>query len=146
MRPNWNRRVIPRWRASVIAASLPECSSINSNTTIHAYRRSYPLAVRNVESKLIEWRKLKTIGEAADLLNFAHIPGTQNLLREPAEQIMVAGDSIPLPLRKIAKKILNIQVNREVNAHIDLDKHRNFSAQINNIKKGCLKIPVTRYH
>lgn len=104
MSKRWDRRLIPRWRDSRISASLPESKPLS--TVARPSAGSF-LSTSVVESLLLDWRADRSMGGAADLLNFGHIPTALPFLREPAEYLASLNDGVPLPLRQFALRILD---------------------------------------
>lgn len=99
----WERNVIPKWRRSSVAATLPETHpTITSNKTIVSQEN-----LNTLHSELALWKQNKSIGVAADLLNFGHIKEATKLLEEPANFVLESKDELPNRLIQLAKKILN---------------------------------------
>lgn len=102
MHLSWSRRLIPRWRDSSISGVVPKLSNQDGNQT------QSPLSIdtRIFSNLLNDWRNDKSIGGAADLLNFAHIESVLPLLKEPAEYLASYADPIPPVLRQVSQKII----------------------------------------
>lgn len=107
----WERNVIPKWRRSSVAAMLPETRpTIASNKAINDSK----VNLDTLSYELALWKQNKSIGVAADLLNFGHIKDANELLEEPASFVLASKDELPSRLILLAKKILN-------ESHIALD-------------------------
>lgn len=108
MKPNWERRLIPKWRSSNITSTLPESlpvfKDIESDFCILTQDdRNYILSI------LKEWKDNKSIGGAANILNFGHDVNIHPLIEEPATYIIDHSESVPSHLLDFANKILNIK-------------------------------------
>ena len=105
MHNKWDRRVIPKWRASEVAADLPESKPLNERANRHSLLPFDPDVVANLVK---EWNAHPTIGVAADILNFSHVPEALPLIRGIAEQIAAYKDSVPIPLSRVAQRIVGL--------------------------------------
>lgn len=99
----WERNVIPKWRKSAVAATLPETQA----STV-ARKKSYKAEVNLdfLNRELTIWRESPSIGVAADLLNFSHINELAPLLEDPANYILQSKEQLPKGLIAIANKVL----------------------------------------
>ena len=88
----WNRQVIPRWRDSSEPGVMAVISKDNEEKSLSIYSTFDP--EEQVSSLLKEWNTHKTIGGAANILNFSHVPALLPLLIEPAEYLLANSDSI----------------------------------------------------
>lgn len=102
---DWDRRVIPIWRSSDLSSSLAESKSVNSRENI----RTASFDNGKLEELLRTWSEDKTIGGAADLLNFAHIDNFKSYLVEPADFLINNSENLPLPLYTCANSILGFE-------------------------------------
>ncbi len=102
MRSQWDRRVIPRWRSSEISAMLPEVKPTIQRTasTKLGHERG------GLDTQLQSWREHPTVGGAADLLNFWHVPEFADALREPANFLTRQDYPLPQTLRDLTSLIL----------------------------------------
>lgn len=100
---DWDRRVIPIWRNSNLSSVLAETKSVNSKEKLP--KKKF-FDDSKLEYLLSSWKSDKTIGGAADLLNFAHIESFKNLLLEPASFLIKEVEALPSPLSALANSIL----------------------------------------
>jgi len=98
----WKRRVIPRWRDSSDSGMM---IGITKSKDRNSFQNYDPLI--QVASLLTKWRSHKSIGGAADILNFSHSSPALPLLNEPAEYLLSHSDSISPILKKLSLRILN---------------------------------------
>ena len=98
----WERNVIPKWRRSVIAATLPETHALTKVKKI-SYKADNEIDYLTKE--LIVWRESKSIGVAADLLNHCYTPELTDILVEPANYILQSKENVPNSLLLLAKRI-----------------------------------------
>jgi tetratricopeptide (TPR) repeat protein len=97
----WNRRVIPVWRSSFLSSKLSESKSISNCSLRKAFDS------QSLEKSLDLWRKEKSVGATADILNFAHINEFQEKLVEPASFIIKNKELFPLSLQGLAESIVS---------------------------------------
>ena len=140
MSVDWDRRVIPIWRNSSLSSTLPETQPLIKSGG--ANRNNNNLDLYRVKKSLSTWDKDKTIGGAADLLNFSHITSFRETLTAPAEYIIKEARNVPETLRIIAHSILNpdspsVEVIKE-NIHENFDV---FRAEASSIKSRLLLDP-----
>lgn len=113
MAVEWDRRVIPIWRNSNLSSTLPETKPINSIVD-SSKQTNFDESI--LQELLSSWQFDKTIGGAADLLNFAHIDSFKKLLYEPASFLSIEANNLPLPLNSLVNSILNpghVQISKE---------------------------------
>lgn len=103
MRSQWDRRVIPRWRSSDISAMLPEVKP----TAPRAVGKTLSRERVDFDSQLLRWKENSTVGGAADLLNFWHVPEFTDALREPANFLVNQEYPLPKALNDLASTVLN---------------------------------------
>ncbi|RFC35904.1 MAG: Tetratricopeptide repeat-containing protein [Candidatus Nitrotoga sp. SPKER] len=72
----------------------------------------------NLIETLNEWRKHKSVGGAADLLNFSHIPSAIPFLMEPAEYVASLNEPTSKIIKEISRGILNAEKLSEENSRI----------------------------
>lgn len=105
MRSSWDRRVIPRWRASSISATLFENLPLKQRKSWKSEARADLLA--EVKKKVTDWSNAPTLGVAADLLNYAHLSELRPILKEPAHYIHQHSALSPQIL-SLAKSVLEL--------------------------------------
>lgn len=103
----WERNVIPKWRRSSVAATLPETRSSVGNKKIIPNSK---VSLDFLTNELSLWKQNKSIGVAADLLNFSHIQEANSLLEDPANFVLKSQEKLPDPLIFLANKVLNERV------------------------------------
>ncbi len=103
----WNRQVIPRWRDSSEPGVMAVISKDNEEKSLSIYSTFDP--EEQVSSLLKEWNTHKTIGGAANILNFSHVPALLPLLIEPAEYLLANSDSISPILKKFSLNLLKTE-------------------------------------
>lgn len=99
----WHRRVIPRWRDSSISEAVVGTQTGNASEkspSLVSFEGAKVLDLLN------EWRSQKSVGGAADILNFAHLPGILPLLREPAEYLVSLKEPSSPLLKQISLNVL----------------------------------------
>lgn len=107
MLSKWDRRVIPKWRTSKVTADLPECRPIGEQST---RALSLPPNVEVLEALLGEWRVKPSIGVAANIINFSHLPEAIPWIKEVAEDVLSQQGQIPPPLLEAAKRVVGLLV------------------------------------
>lgn len=105
MHSKWDRRVIPKWRASKVSADLPESRPISERVKRPLLAFPDADAIANL---IEEWRTHRSIGIAADILNFSHVPDVVPFIKEVAEDVARQGASIPAALLDVAKSIAGL--------------------------------------
>lgn len=105
MHSKWDRRVIPKWRASKVTADLPESRPISEG--VKRPLLSFP-DIDAIANLVEEWNTHRSIGVAADLLNFSHVPEALPLIKAVAEEVARQGTSVPVPLLEVAKRIAGV--------------------------------------
>ncbi len=115
MRSQWTRRVIPRWRSSAVSAT--SLDNLPLQTGKRKAGGNYSTAITDdIQRKIQDWNENPTIGVAADLLNFYHIPQVRNELTEPAVFIKKNSDHLSPQLKFITDKILGNSFYQEYGA------------------------------
>lgn len=108
MHSKWDRRVIPKWRASAVAANLPESKPLREQTNRPSLLTFNPTSITDLVK---EWNTQPSIGVAADILSFSNSPDAIPFITDIAKKISEEGASFsaPTPLLNLAKRIANIQ-------------------------------------
>lgn len=104
MSVDWDRRVIPIWRSSSLSSALPETKPLIKRNDIS--RKNTIFDASQLQKSLFKWNENKTIGGAADLLNFSHIDNFKDSLTAPSEYLLNGDHHIPSTLRLVAETIL----------------------------------------
>ena len=126
MHSTWDRRVIPKWRASGVSADLPESKPLIERTS----QGALPVFDHDMVANLLkEWEAHPTIGIAADILNFSHIPEAIPLITEIAKKIATYKDSVPAPLMQVAQRIAGLSGDTQVDAPDEISAKRFFYYQ-----------------
>lgn len=102
MRSQWDRRVIPRWRSSDISAMLPEVKPTEPRAPSKTLNRERA----EFDSQFLRWKENSTVGGAADLLNFWHVPEFADALREPANFLVNHDYRLPKALSDLTSAVL----------------------------------------
>lgn len=100
---NWQRNVIPKWRKSTVAATLPET---HAPALVKKTPYKPEINLDFINRELLSWRENRSVGVAADLLNLCHIDGLSPLLQEPAKYILQSEGQLPESLLLIANRVL----------------------------------------
>lgn len=103
MHSQWDRRVIPKWRESKVVASLPESKPLSEVSGAVASTQFDPA---ELEAHIKDWRENPSLGVAADLLSFSHIPDAITQIVDVALFITETKETVPSPLLQLANHIL----------------------------------------
>jgi tetratricopeptide (TPR) repeat protein len=110
-----NRTLIPRWRDSRVGTRLAE-SQPTEAPTLEGYHPpfSQELNLDGIRLLVEEWLTNKSVGGAADILNYGYIPEVCSILKEPAEYLLEREAVIPEPLVNLAKRVLGVDLDQNV--------------------------------
>lgn len=105
MRNQWPRRIVPRWRSSMVSASLSDSSPLRQKAKPLTSENEGEL-IEDVTNRMNAWAQSPSLGVAADLLNFSHVPELKDLLRGPAEFVMNNKEALSPQLCLLANTVL----------------------------------------
>ena len=101
-----DRKVIPRWRTFEKTLSLGELSSV-------VPPRHQQVASDFLSSKIMDWRKHRTVGHAADLVGAALTLGREKEASEAARFLLREDLTVSLWARELAEQVLKTPDNTE---------------------------------
>ncbi|MDP2265699.1 MAG: tetratricopeptide repeat protein [Thiobacillus sp.] len=135
MHSKWERRVIPKWRASSVTADLPESrpTTVRTNKLLISHPNTDLL-----ERLIAQWRAEGEIGVAADILNFSHLPESLPLIRDVAEEVLRRQRGVPVPLLDAAKHVAGFAAAEET-LPVGMDHLQQYYYQVAARLKGRLR-------
>lgn len=123
------RRVVPNWRDYRRTLQLGELTQSNKSTTPMSF---------NIDRSIDDWKQIKNIGTAADLINSAFVSGINNLeVKEAINFIKSNNEKTSTTLSDLTKLLgpdmtINSEISNNSLLEVDVDTISEFQALINN--------------
>ena len=111
-----NRRIIPRWRDSVVAATTGELKPLKLPETNHAPSPD------ELAPRINDWRENRSIAFASDLISVGFVLDVMDTpeIQDAAQYILSLGHDVPVPAQELAKEVTS---GSENNSKDDIDEH-----------------------
>ena len=95
-----NRKIIPRWRDSLVAATTGELRPLRLPDV------TTPRSLEDLTSRIDDWRHNRSLAFASDLLSVGFVLNVMDTpeLRDAAKYILSLGHNAPLPAQELAKE------------------------------------------
>jgi tetratricopeptide (TPR) repeat protein len=113
---NKERHVIPRWRDSFIAGALGELDPASKKLRDIAHSGT------SLQEKLEDWAVNRKLAFAADVIGAALTLGKFEEADEAAKYVLSRKEDATLPLRHLAKRVLNATPSIDVSDDLKFDK------------------------